>query len=383
MPDKRVTCWVCRFADRKALMLQWVDPDTDRTKSRSARTDNAKEAEKARADLEYELNHGQYQESSRMAWSRFREIFEADYVATRRPNTRRSYECTLDAFEEICQPARLRSVEERMLSQFATGLRERETTRSEGNRPSTVKVRLQYLRTAIRWAVKQKMLPSCPVFPKVKVEKKRPQPIPAESFEKLYAKAPDAQMKAFLLSGWLAGLRLSEALALEREPTDTAPYLDLAHDRIVLPAGFVKAGEDQWVPLDPVLREAFLALPEKGPRLFYFRAKDGHELDFTTVSERIVQLAAKAGVKLTMHTLRKGFGCRYAARVPAQVLQRLMRHANIATTMDYYANVDEAAMQAVLGKNRQVSADSHNSFPNREPSRQESGLPKSLPREGF
>jgi hypothetical protein len=54
-------------------------------------------------------------------------------------------------------------------------------------------------------------------------------------------------------------------------------------------------------------------------------------------------------VRLTMHTLRKGFGCRYAGRVPAQVLQKLMRHRNIKTTMDYYANVDAAVEEAVLG----------------------------------
>jgi hypothetical protein len=52
-----------------------------------------------------------------------------------------------------------------------------------------------------------------------------------------------------------------------------------------------------------------------------------------------------------MHSLRKGFGCRYASHVPAQVLQKLMRHANIKTTMDYYANVDAAVEAAVLGAN--------------------------------
>jgi hypothetical protein len=41
--------------------------------------------------------------------------------------------------------------------------------------------------------------------------------------------------------------------------------------------------------------------------------------------------------------------------VPAQVLQRLMRHANIATTMGFYANVDDAAMAAVLGSARNDS----------------------------
>jgi hypothetical protein len=59
-----------------------------------------------------------------------------------------------------------------------------------------------------------------------------------------------------------------------------------------------------------------------------------------------------------MKSLRHGFGCRYAARVPAQVLQKLMRHASIKTTTDYYTNVDDAAIAAVLGARRaRVSGD--------------------------
>ena len=38
MPDERVTVWVQRFKDRQHLMLQWIDPDTGKRKSRSAGT---------------------------------------------------------------------------------------------------------------------------------------------------------------------------------------------------------------------------------------------------------------------------------------------------------------------------------------------------------
>jgi hypothetical protein len=61
------------------------------------------------------------------------------------------------------------------------------------------------------------------------------------------------------------------------------------------------------------------------------------------------RLAKKAGVKLTMKSLRRGLGCRYAGKVSAHVLQKLMPHANIKTTLDYYANVDDAVEEAVLG----------------------------------
>ena len=81
----------------------------------------------------------------------------------------------------------------------------------------------------------------------------------------------------------------------------------------------------------------------------------GEPLTLSGVSLMITKLAKRAGVKLSMKTLRKGFGSRYAGKVPAQVLQRLMRHANISTTMDFYANIDQDVEDAVLGAQRNSS----------------------------
>jgi integrase len=341
---------VQRFNDRTHLVLQWTDPETGRRKSKSAGTADEKEAEDARGDLEYELNHGKYQEASRMSWERFRELFEAEYAAGGRPNTARNYRDTLDLFERLCNPQRLRSITERTISIFVKGMRGTPTRGRPGMMSSTIKVRLQYLHTALQWAVEQGLLPKCPRFPSVKVPEKTPQPVPLESFERLLAKAPDDNLRAYLLTAWLAGLRLVEAYELEWEQTDRAPYLDLAGSRIVLPAEIVKAGRDQWIPLDPQLCEVLSRLPRQGRKVFRFVARDGHIIAAGAVSDRVCRLAKKAGVKLTYHTLRKGFGCRYAGKVPAQVLQKLMRHATIRTTMAYYANVDDAVMEAVLGK---------------------------------
>jgi integrase len=223
--------------------------------------------------------------------------------------------------------------------------------REAGLAPSTIKHRLALLRHALRWAAGQKLVGEVPKFPEVRVPRKKPQPVPLESFERLLEKAPDLNLRAFLLTGWLAGLRLAEAVALEWEPTEEAPYLDPARDRIVLPAELVKGVEDQWVPLDPDLWDVLSRLPRHGKKVFRFvDERDGHPICTTAVGTVVRRLAKRAGVKLTMRTLRRGFGCHYAGKVPAQVLQKLMRHANISTTMTYYANVDDAAMAAVLGK---------------------------------
>jgi integrase len=62
-----------------------------------------------------------------------------------------------------------------------------------------------------------------------------------------------------------------------------------------------------------------------------------------------------AGVRLTFKSLRRGFGCRYAGKVSAHVLQRLMRHSDLKITMTYYANIDAAVEEAVLGAKRNTS----------------------------
>jgi integrase len=131
----------------------------------------------------------------------------------------------------------------------------------------------------------------------------------------------------------------------------------------LLPAEFVKAVEDQAVPLDAELREALEALPRHGRKVFRFvdgRApQSGRLITEDGVGHRIVKLAKRAGVKLSLHSLRKGFGRYYASRVPARVLQKLMRHAAIKITMDYYANVDAATEEAVRARRCNSSRNTH------------------------
>ena len=57
----------------------------------------------------------------------------------------------------------------------------------------------------------------------------------------------------------------------------------------------------------------------------------------------------QAGVRLSMHQLRKGFGCRVAKTLGkgnAPVLHELMRHSSMQITMDY-ATVDDVLQDAI------------------------------------
>lgn len=374
MSEKRIVVWVQHMADRPYLMLQWHEPDTGKRKSKSAETCNPLEAEQKRADLEYELNNGLHKQASAMSWATFRELFEAEHLPGIKPRTGENYRNTFELFERLAGPKALRSVSERTVSAFAAAML-REGGRSGGPMmASTVKARLQFLHTALAWAAKQKLIPACPHFPTVKVPRRKPQPVPTESFEKLIDKAGgDAELRALLLCCWLAGLRRNEAFALEREPSEAAPWVDFGRSRIVLPSGFVKAVEDQWVPLDPELRAALEALPRRDHRFFHFTAaQTGEPLSVQALSNRVTALARYAGVKLNLKALRRGFGCRYAGKVSAHVLQRLMRHSTISITMEYYANIDDAVESAILGppesrNSSRNSVSSSDHFPSANP----------------
>jgi integrase len=349
-PGRRIHVWVQPFKGREHLMLQWHDPETGKRKSKSSGTSHRGLAEMKATELAYELNHGLHQEASRMSWEKFRGLFEEEYLPDLRPKSRRRYGEVLDRFERLCQPRTLAGVNERTLSALVAAMRKEVVKGRVGFAPATIRHTLVILHAALEWAVRQKFLPAVPAAPEVTVPKKRPQPVAVEAFERIYAKAQgDPQMQAYLLTGWLAGLRLEEAYQLEWEPADKAPWVDALRRRIWLPAEFVKAGRDEWLPVDPELWDALDALPRRGRKVFHFADGRGRVISPGGVSKRVRDLARRAGLKLSMHTLRKGFGCRYAGRVPAQVLQKLMRHANIRTTMDFYANVDAAVEEAVFG----------------------------------
>jgi integrase len=66
----------------------------------------------------------------------------------------------------------------------------------------------------------------------------------------------------------------------------------------------------------------------------------------------VAKIGRKAGVVTNkadgkyagLHDLRRGFCTRWAAKVMPAVLRKLARHANIATTLAYYVDLDADAM---------------------------------------
>lgn len=332
------------------MSLEWNDPHTKRRCTKSSGTDDLDEAETARAALETQLNSIGAGPRS-VSWDHFRDRYRAEHLSSLRARSIEKSEMVLDLFEVFAKPVLLASIDESKLSQFAADLRRQDYA------AWTIRNYLGALRAAFRWADGQRMM-TAPRVPTVRVPKLKPVAVDPTAVEKLLA-AANSTWRALLLCGWFAGLRLSEAYQLRRSVSTKRPYVDLVDKTIVLPARFVKANEDQAVPIHGELASALHGLsidPNHPDRYFYFSAKAGdhagEEITRSGLSHAVGLIAKRAGVKVTMHDLRRGFGSRLAKTVPPAVLQAAMRHANISTTMQFYVNVQADVRSAIESLSR-------------------------------
>lgn len=337
MIEEKITVYVVRPVDRSTLQLRWLDPITGRRKTKSCGTSDPDKAEQARADLEYELRHGLAHESSKMPWEKFRKAYEEEQLAGRREATKKKAGYVFDSFEKHVNPRTLGNVTERMLSKYQSAMR------SDGRRAATIAGHMAYLRAALRWAADQKLIPAAPkiVMPKLP-KKSHIRKIVAEEFERLVLTAPDELWKAFISTAWYTGMRRCEMLDMTWGRDSETPWVDFEQNRIWIPAAYNKSDADQWVPMHPELAEILLPLQKGSGKIFPLRGSPQE------VSRQFGKIARKAGCKITLHDLRRSFGSRYAAVVPAPVLQRLMRHASIETTLTFYVDCDDRLADAIL-----------------------------------
>jgi integrase len=115
-----------------------------------------------------------------------------------------------------------------------------------------------------------------------------------------------------------------------------------------------KGYKDRTLPMAPEFAEMLQATPEAAREGLVFnplmQRKHGKPLRTDTVSSIIVEIGKKAGVKVSerdgkvkyasAHDCRRAFGTRWGQRVMPPVLQQLMRHQSIQTTMTFYVERD-------------------------------------------
>lgn len=333
MARKPTRVWVQAMAGR-TLALQWHDPVTGKRRTQSTGTNDAAKAEELRAKKEYELRHGLHAEPSALTWESFVELYVNERLAGRREATRRKASQVLAEFSELTRVGKLADVDERAVSRYSSALRER------GRQSATVAGSLAYLRAALRWAARQQLLPRAPHVEMPRLSRRvHIRVITDFEWGRIIA-AAHGDWPAFLWVCWHTGMRRTEATRLRWDQHGDDPWVDLSAKRIWIPAGAAKSDSDDWLPIRKELLGILTPLAKPSGRCFSLGHVDG--------SKGFAKICRRAGVSgVTLHDIRRTFGTRLAPHVPAHVLQRLMRHANIATTLKYYISLDDGLADAI------------------------------------
>jgi len=386
--NEEITVKVHSYGPDRPLALVYIDPVSRKKKARSAGTYDQKKAERMAGELEKELRAGRSVAPSRATWSEFRERYRAIKLATM-ADAGESAEVSLDRLERDLDPDRPSRLTAAVMADFQAKLRK------GGMKETTIARHLRHIKAALRWAAAQGMIPAAP---KIELPKRqrgqklmKSRPITAEEFERMLGAVPKVRRHdapdwdRYLTGLWLSGLRLEESVILSWD--EEAPFsVDLSgkHPRFRILGQAQKSGRDELVPMTPDFAEFLLATPDQerhGP-VFPLVTHRGKVPFADRQAGRIVsQIGEKAGVVVnktegkktegreakckfaTAHDLRRAFGTRWARRVMPAVLQRLMRHAGIQTTMAYYVDLDADELAAELWS-KHPSPEAGNTFGN-------------------
>ena len=334
--SQRITVQLHEPGDRPHFRLAWFLPGTTRRRFRTTGTADRDVAEQMKADLEYELNHGGGQVAARMTWEAFGERYAREKLGGSRRNTRSKWGTVSRSFDRLMRPRSLADIDAAMLSGYSARLRE------AGLAKPTIAGHLAYLRAALRWAARQGLLPSAPLVEMPRLPRKSHiRTIDGAGFLRLLNAAPEP-WRPFISCAWHTGMRRGELLELEWSGANCKPWVDLGRLRIWLPAEWCKSDADSWLPIHPDLAATLRAIQLPAGRVFALSAS-ANEL-----SRTFSAIAELAGLSITLHDLRRSFGTRYAPLVPAHVLQRLMRHSSITTTLRFYVDQDRELEEAIL-----------------------------------
>lgn len=341
--------------DRNNYQLYYVDPLTGADVTKTSGTGNVREAERAAAKWEAELEeHGTV--SQMMSWEQFRLYYEDTHLVVKSPKTQSVVNTALNWLEKsIGKPKRVDMIDSLVISRLVADWRKRNM------KGATIAAYLRSIRAVLYWAHKMRLIRQRPVFamPGGSGRFMRGRPITKPEFRQLLRAcrivrpADWRQWVRFLCGLWYSGLRLEEAVRLSWAEPPLRIDLDGAkYPRLVIHAAGQKARRDELTPLAPDFATWLRRTPAGDRRglvlPLYWATGDGRRI---ASAERIGLIVADIGrasglvvndegKHVSAHDLRRSFGTRWAAKVKPLTLKRLMRHTSIETTLRYYVDQD-------------------------------------------
>src|SRR5689334_12574845 len=165
-------------------------------------------------------------------------------------------------------------------------------------------------------------------------------------------RAEGHRLRALIVLLWRAGLRISEALALQE------PDLDRSRGAVLIRPGKGgkrrEVGMDRWAwgQLDPWLK-ARRQLPIGAVLCVIHGPTAGRRWEASAARKQLHRAAAAAGVRrrFAPHQLRHAHAVEMAHEgVPLVVIQRQLGHANLGITSVYLQGIDSEIISAVHGR---------------------------------
>lgn len=339
--------------------LSWRDPQTGRRLRRSSKTPDRREAEREAARWQLEIEQQRATDGS-MPWDVFVTQYAERHLSQLRQASEQAALSSLAIFERHAQPRTVGSVSSQMIVEWLAAYR-------TGHAEQTVRSRLGALRAALRWAADVGIIAAPPTIPRQRKTGKRAggkgRAITPHEFalmlratREVVGRKNAKQWRRSLRCLWLSGLRLGEAITLDwSDPLAIRPELDGEHPMLLVPGEQNKDGDDHLVPITPDWRVWLERTPrdQRSGRVLQFpkRKQRGchSERQITDFASKTITAIGKAsgvivntrsGKHASAHDLRRSFGLRWSRQVMPQVLQLLMRHDDISTTMKYYVGSD-------------------------------------------
>lgn len=306
----------------------------------------------ARTRLEANALAGQLErklqtEMGRPTWSRAIDLYEEQVVSGWRKNSRYAWQAALKALYRCREPEVVADISKPVLAALIAG------ERARGKSTESIRGNIKYLLAFLRWACEvHDAIDSVPHvrLPKPK-RRAKGRAVTGEEFDRLLRAAEkvrpdDSQAFQTLMQGlYWGGLRLVEAVEL-RWDWD-APYAVLPGNPPLLKmSNAQKSGHAELSPIAPEFWDLIEPLQRSGGKVFqglpHSAQYCGKVLSKIGKAARVI--VNDEGKFASAHDLRRSFGTRWASRVTSVELQKLMRHADIKTTLEYYVDLDQQAL---------------------------------------
>lgn len=367
-----IRVWVIERGDRgkfvaRAEINHGIGEITRKQKTLESTT--RKKAEREAQRWEDELIEKEKRPGADRTWTEFLKLYRDDYLPNTSKSNRRNWNTVVDRVEAVAKKRKLRlhllsDVTPELLSYVRTAL-------EKSVKPSSVKSYMGTLRAGLNWASEE--LGWIDPLPKQRQRGRlvttdsvmRGRPLTSEEVDRLIAACDDefpghAQGWKDLIKGlYLSGLRFSEAIGLHWSRLDTHHPVSLQGRRPkILFTSAQKNRTDQLVAIVPEFAEWLRGRKDQSGWVFNPTTRAGRAESVTHISRRLAEVGERAKVVTipatddgqeasfaTAHDLRRSFGHRWAAKVMPPILQHLMRHRSIETTLRYYvgSSADQAS----------------------------------------